>query len=127
MVLSTVVLTLIGGCATKKGSNANVDTGELPPTADAPKSGRGKNFVPPTTVDTAESPFGRVVSANLPLQFVVLDFSLRPLPSIDQRMSLYRKGQKVGEVKISGPILNGNVVADIVAGDAQIGDEVRGE
>jgi hypothetical protein len=32
---------------------------------------------------------------------------------------------KVGEVKINGWQHNDNVVADLVAGDAQIGDEAR--
>ena len=38
---------------------------------------------------------------------------------------LYRRGLKAGEIKITGPQLEDNVVADIVAGDAEAGDEVR--
>ena len=68
---------------------------------------------------------GRVVSVNPKLRFVVLDFSLNPLPPIDQRLNVYRQGQKVGEVKISGPARNSHIVADIVAGNAQPGDRVR--
>jgi hypothetical protein len=32
---------------------------------------------------------------------------------------------KAGEVKISGPQRDNNIVADLVNGDAQVGDEVR--
>jgi hypothetical protein len=68
---------------------------------------------------------GRVASVNPKLRFVVLDFSLNPLPPIDQRVNVYRQGQKVGEVKITGPARNSHIVADIVAGNVQPGDQVR--
>jgi hypothetical protein len=32
----------------------------------------------------------------------------------------------VGELKISGPQLEDNLVADLVAGEAEAGDDVRG-
>ena len=38
---------------------------------------------------------------------------------------LFRSGMKVGEVKITGPQRENNIVADLVTGEAQIGDEVR--
>ena len=59
------------------------------------------------------------------LRYVILDFSLSRLPGIEQRFHVYREGQKVGEVKISGPSQNMNIAADIVAGEAKIGDDVR--
>ncbi len=69
---------------------------------------------------------GKVASVNAALRFAVLDFYLTQLPPIDQLLSVYRQGQKVGEVKISGPVRDNNIVADITAGEAQVGDEVRG-
>ncbi len=32
---------------------------------------------------------------------------------------------KVGEVKITGPQQDNNIVADLVTGEAQVGDDVR--
>ena len=47
------------------------------------------------------------------------------LPALEQRLIVYRGGLKVGEVKVSGPQQDDNIVADIVAGQAEAGDEVR--
>jgi hypothetical protein len=68
---------------------------------------------------------GKVAAVNTGLRFAVLDFYLAQLPAIEQRLGVYRQGQKVGEVKISGPARDHNIVADITAGEAQVGDEVR--
>ena len=38
---------------------------------------------------------------------------------------LHSKKENYNEVKITGPQLDENIVADIVAGDAEAGDEVR--
>ena len=68
---------------------------------------------------------GRVASVNPGLRFVVVDFAFNPVPQVDQRMSVYRQGQKVGEIKISSQARNNIIAADITAGEAAIGDEVR--
>ena len=60
-------------------------------------------------------------------QCVVLSFSSGQLPKMDQTLFLYRNGLKVGEVKITGPQSDNNIVADLVTGDAQAGDEVRAQ
>ena len=39
-------------------------------------------------------------SVNPGLRFVVIDFAFNPVPQVDQRMSIYRQGQKVGEADI---------------------------
>ena len=70
---------------------------------------------------------GKVVSVNQNLRFVVLDFPFGDMPALDQRMSVFRQGQKVGELKVSGPQNDTNIVADITAGSAQVGDEARQE
>jgi hypothetical protein len=67
---------------------------------------------------------GKVASVNPTLRFVVLDFPLRRMPALDQRLNIYRGGQKVGEVKVTGPSLNTTIAGDLLSGDAQIGDEV---
>jgi hypothetical protein len=42
-------------------------------------------------------------------------------------MNLYRRGLKVGEVKVTGPAREDNIVADLVAGEAEVGDEARSQ
>lgn len=68
---------------------------------------------------------GKVATYNDAGRFVVLDFPSGRLPVADQRMFVYRRGLKVGEVKINSWQRNHYVVADLTAGEAQSGDEVR--
>jgi hypothetical protein len=63
------------------------------------------------------------VNANL--RFVVITFPLGQLPAIGSRMNIFRSGEIVGEIKITGPQRDDNSVADIIFGDALKGDEVR--
>ena len=70
---------------------------------------------------------GKVASVNSELRFVVLDFSVGDMPGINQRLGVYRAGQKVGQVKVTGPQSDTNIVADMVEGEAHVGDEVRQE
>ncbi|HEX5397890.1 MAG TPA: hypothetical protein VFY06_02450 [Verrucomicrobiae bacterium] len=58
-------------------------------------------------------------------RFVVLNFPVGQMPAIGQTLFLYRNGLKEGEVKVSGPQQESFVVADVIAGDAKVGDEVR--
>lgn len=67
----------------------------------------------------------RIASVNDKLRFVVVDFSNSRRPAIDERLSVYRVGEKVAEIKISGPYRNTTVAADIVAGEVKYGDEVK--
>jgi hypothetical protein len=68
---------------------------------------------------------GKVEMVNQNARYVVLSFPIGHLPAMEQRLSVYRRGLKVGEVKVSGPQIEDNVVADIVEGDSGPGDEVR--
>lgn len=79
---------------------------------------------PPQAVAVAE-PSGKIASVNSGLRFVVIDFGLNVAPAADQRLGVYRQGQKVGEVKISGQGRNNIIAADITAGEAAVGDEIR--
>ena len=47
------------------------------------------------------------------------------MPVLQQTMFVYRQGLKVGEVKIVGPDRDHMTVGDLIAGEAQKGDEVR--
>ena len=68
---------------------------------------------------------GKIVKANAAGQFVVINFPIGHLPAIEQRLSVYRLGLKVGEVRVTGPQLDDNIVGDVVAGEAAVGDLVR--
>jgi hypothetical protein len=68
---------------------------------------------------------GRVHSVNLGRRFVVLDYTLGGMPPLESRLNVYRNGQKVAELRLSGPERNGFVAADILDGFVQVDDEVR--
>jgi hypothetical protein len=121
---------LLVGCQHPKPSDPNVATGETvvkkgrtTKSSSKPAASRDSGVQPQATPLNESS--GKVASVNPTLRFVVIDFSLNPLPKTDQQLGVYRKGQKVGEVKISAQARNSIVAADITDGDAQVGDEVR--
>jgi hypothetical protein len=108
-----------GGCGGKKSSQTPALTGS----ADA--STQAFSVDSKFTVLPEEGMKGRVVWLNANLRFVVLTFPLGQVPAMDQRLSVYRNGIRVGELKITGPQRDENTVADIVSGEAQKDDEVR--
>jgi hypothetical protein len=79
----------------------------------------------PAIITPDNSLTARVVSYNTSGRFVVLSFPVGQMPKMDQSLFLYRDGMKVGEVKITGPQRENNIVADLVTGEAQVGSEVR--
>ena len=84
---------------------------------------------PATTINPIVTPSNsltaRVATYNSAGRFAVLSFPIGRMPNMDQTLFLYRNGLKVGEVKITGPQRDNDVVADLVTGTAQVGDEVR--
>ena len=81
---------------------------------------------PPKVTITPESGLqGKIVSVNSNLRFVVLNFPVGRMAAVDQQFNVYRQGQKVGEVKITGPQQDDNIIADVTTGEVQAGDEVR--
>jgi hypothetical protein len=80
---------------------------------------------PATIVTPDNSLTANVVSYNPAGRFVVLGFPVGRMPRLEQSLFLYRNGLKVGEVKVTGPQRDNNIVADLVAGEVQVGDEVR--
>ena len=77
------------------------------------------NIVPDTGL------IGKVASVNASLRFVVLNFPVGRMAAVDQQLVLYRQGQKIGEVKVTGPRQDDNIIADLASGEAEAGDEVR--
>ena len=53
------------------------------------------------------------------------EFSEGQMPKLEQHLFLYRGGLKVAEVKTVGPQEDTSIVADILSGDARMGDIVR--
>lgn len=71
--------------------------------------------------------WGNVVKINTDARFVVIAFEPGTVPSAGKHMNIYRNGVKVGEVNITGPQQENDIVADIVSGDIQIHDEARAD
>jgi hypothetical protein len=79
----------------------------------------------PTIVTPDTSLAAKVVQYNSTGRYVVLGFPIGQTPKAGQVLFIYRNGLKIAEVK-TDTWQNGNyVVADLVTGGAQIGDEVR--
>ena len=68
---------------------------------------------------------GKVAYYNSVGRFVVLTFPVGAMPKPEQTLFLYRGGLKVAELLVTGPQTDNNIVADLVTGEAQTGDEVR--
>jgi hypothetical protein len=94
-----------------------------PPAAAAPRAA----VAPQPIVTPSASPSGGVVSYNAVGRFVVLNFPVGHVPAVGQGLFLYRNGLKTAEIKVTGPQRDENIVADIVSGDAQVGDEARSQ
>ena len=119
MLLGTLAL---AGCAAPKSSSTDW------PQTHAVHNGPSGSPTPaaPVIVTPAHGTTGRITSINSAVRYVVVSYAVGvPLPPLEQRLSVYRAGLKVAEIKISGPHRDTHTVADIVAGECQVGDEVR--
>ena len=105
-------LVLLTGCSSHKPAGAQ--GGQPGPTPSQ------KLIVTPD-----DSLVGKVAMVNQGFRFVVLNFPVGHLPVPEQHLNLYRRGVKVGEVKATSQQYDDNVVADLLTGDAEIGDEAR--
>jgi hypothetical protein len=91
------------------------------------RSGKAAKTNTPAIVTPDHSLEATVVAVNPIGRFVVLSFSGQQMPKLGQPCFIYRLGLKVAEVKITGPQQDNNIVADLLSGDAQVGDTVRDE
>ncbi len=116
---------ILCGCAGKKGSapagGASAKAGTGPVWASVPATAETVSVTPAT------SSAGKVILVNPSIRYVVLNFPVGKMPAVEQRLGIYRSGSKVGEIKVTGPQREANIVADIVAGEAQVGDEARAQ
>ena len=105
---------LLGGCVQ-----------HTPPPKNPPPPQRNKSQKTYVTPDL--SAVGRVEMVNADARFVVLSFSRGRVPSAGQHWRINRGGLKVGRVTITGPQRDIDTVADIVEGEAKVGDEAAPE
>jgi len=121
--IAGLAIILASGCAGEKPvfPPETYAPGAAPVSAANSTSVTNRNLI--VTLDPAAS--GKVAQVNSANRFVVLNFPFGRMPAREQQLSLYRRGLKVGEVKVTGPEQDDNTVADLVTGDAEVGDEVR--
>ncbi len=135
---------LLTGCSSAKvQSTQDAPSLELPPPISTPRKSNRRpkpqkspakppdpiqNEPPAARAPSApiQSANGQVVSVNAALKFIVIDYSLFKVPSPGIRVNLYRQSQKVGEARLTGPAMDTVIAADLIAGEARVGDEVRG-
>ena len=120
---------LSAGCAGTKDSK----DGTASP---APKE-KSKASLPPKPAKAPPNPgpvieplsafSGKVVLVNAPLRYIVVEGAIGRLPPTEQTLNVYRDGQKVGVVVVSGQSRGANFAADISQGDARVGDTVRSD
>jgi membrane-bound lytic murein transglycosylase B len=146
IVLSFGLIALLAACASKptaeapssprqqrlaaqKQSDAAANSqfkGTMPVAAKASNNKQTTAIVQEAPPKQRVLPFnGRIASVNEHLRFVVIDFTNSARPQLDQRLSVYRVGQKVAEIRVSGPYRDTTVIADVVAGEVKYGDEVK--
>ena len=120
---------IAAGCAGTKDSK----DGTAKP---APKE-KSKSSTPPKPAKAQPNPgpvieplsafSGKVVLVNAPLRYIVVEGTIGRLPPVDQKLNVYRDGQRVGEAVVSGQSRGSNFAADITLGDARVGDTVRSD
>ena len=126
VVLSSALVALLLGCG-KTTAPSTKDSG-----ASAPGK-TGSPQIDPLTkasrpiVTPSNDAVGKVVSVNQKARYAVLSYAIGAIPAVDSRVYAYRNGLKVGELRVSGPQRENNTIADVLAGECQAGDDVRGE
>ncbi|HWQ90035.1 MAG TPA: hypothetical protein VN673_00070 [Clostridia bacterium] len=111
--LAVLVIMLLNGCAKKQPA---IHSGALGASGQKSEA----LIVAPDGAVT-----GKVINVNPKGRYVIVSFPIGQLPALESRFNVYRRGLKVGEIKVSGPRLDDNIVADIRSGEAAPGDEVR--
>src|SRR2546427_9931743 len=122
-VIVVLCAVCLAGCASREQRPAVAAPPPGTPTSVTPTARSNPNLI----VTPGRATTGRVAAVNPAGRFVVLTFPLGTMPPLEKRLYVYHGGLKVGEVKVTGPQLDINIDADMVAGECQVGDEVREE
>ncbi len=122
LVWAGLCAALAGGVGCSSGRSGKAQPAAAASPGNGPAGTTSKVIVTPGASLT-----GKVASVNPAYQFVVIAFDGGGKPAPEQKLAVYRANLKVGEVKISPQQMGQNVVADIVTGEARVGDEVRTE
>lgn len=121
LLLGLVVGGLLAGCARNSSEGASAAGLSAPGAAMTGTGGTNTSKL----IVTPGAVAGTVSLVNANARYVVVTYPVGVLPEVGRRLNVYRGGLKVGEIQITGPQRDVNTVADIVAGEAQKGDEVR--
>jgi hypothetical protein len=120
-VLLLLLAVMLSGCSWGKRK-------AVPATTQGTAATRGQNGNGGNTrqalVTPASGTIGRVKTVNASGRFVVISYPVGTLPALEQRLNAHRNGLKVAELKVTGPTRDTHTVADILAGECQVGDEV---
>ena len=108
---------LCAGCIWHKSASS--------PSSKVTKTGSATTTAPRPIVTPDTSLTAKVVLYNDVGRFVILGFPVGQMPKEGQHLFLYRNGLKVAEVAANGSRTDTFVVADIINGNAQVGDDVR--
>lgn len=119
--LPSILLVALVGCSTE--AQKPVPKSAIPAKDSRAAFSNGTNT--PPSIRPIGGTLGRVAQVNERLRFVVLEFPLNPVPAFGQRLELVRNEVVCGEVKVSAFAQGAAVAADIVSGDAAVGDLVR--
>ncbi len=118
-LLVLLIALLLAGCARNAANGPGYGTAGKPALTGETAANQNLGTAPAILL------VGKVVRVEPSARFVVLNFPVGRFPALDQHLNLYRNGIKVGEVKVSAWQNDDIVVADILAGESQVGDEVR--
>lgn len=130
-----LVFAFMASCAKDKPAEVSPGKGAATSVSKNSKSDKSRKAAKPApkqnktdskpVITPDESIVGHVVLVNKNARFVVINFVQGEVPSQGRRLNVYHDGLKVGELRITGPQQDDNTVADIVAGQVQVRDEVR--
>ena len=116
-LMALAMVLSLTACASRssKSSSQSYPAGQTP----------GSSAPAGTIVTPARPKSGRISLVNTSARYVIVTFSLGQLPARESHLHVYRDGLKVAELKITDYSRDINAVADIIAGECQVGDEVR--
>ncbi len=113
------------GCAHEKARSPGFSALPGEPVSQMTNNPGGPASIPKIVVTPDKGLVGKIVRVNAADRFVVVNLPPGRVPAVGQSLMVYRRGTKTGELRVTGPQMDDNVVADIVSGEAQAGDEAR--